>query len=268
VGLSILDYLTRERLRLKELGKAGDLAAKQAEAALKVLINSLFGFYGTSGVGFNDMEAAALVTAYGRRILRFMIDVIEKAGGIQVESDTDGMFFSHSEPLLIFERLQNALPTGIKIELEILAQAMFVPSRGAKNYIIWHEDGKITTKGSWRKRDRSRLEKEFPLNYLTLYLLSKAKAEQYYQELTKVIRSGDFPVEQLQVTRKIKKGEKALLVLGNTGDVVTFYQGIRGLTNSEAYSSGYYLELIAKKRDELLLVVEPQGDVGKQLSLF
>jgi DNA polymerase I len=113
VGLSILDYLTRERLRLKELGKAGDLAAKQAEAALKVLINSLFGFYGTSGVGFNDMEAAALVTAYGRRILRFMIDVIEKAGGIQVESDTDGVFFSHTEPLLIFERLQNALPTAI-----------------------------------------------------------------------------------------------------------------------------------------------------------
>ena len=121
------------------------------------------------------MEAAALVTAYGRRILRFMIDVIEKAGGIQVESDTDGVFFSHSEPLLIFEKLQNALPTGIKIELEILAQAMFVPSRGAKNYILWHEDGKITTKGSWRKRDRSRLEKEFPLNYLTQYLLSKAK---------------------------------------------------------------------------------------------
>ena len=97
-----------------------------------MLINSLFGFYGTSGVGFNDMEAAALVTAYGRRILRFMIDVIEKAGGIQVESDTDGVFFSHSEPLLIFEKLQNALPTGINIELEIL----------------WHEDGKITTKGS------------------------------------------------------------------------------------------------------------------------
>ena len=106
------------------------------------------------------------------------------------------------------------------------------------------------------------------MNYLTQYLLSKAKAEQYYQELTKVIRFGDFPVEQLQVTRKIKKGEKALLVLGNTGDVVTFYQGITGLTNSEAYSSGYYLELIAKKRDELLSVVEPQGDVGKQLSLF
>jgi hypothetical protein len=58
------------------------------------------------------------------------------------------------------------------------------------------------------------------------------------------------------------------LVLGNTGDVVTFYQEIRGLTNSEGYSSGYYLELIAKKRDELLSVIESHGDVGKQLSLF
>jgi DNA polymerase elongation subunit (family B) len=60
-----------------------------------------------------------------------------------------------------------------------------------------------TLGGFRRKRDRSRLEKEFPLNYLTQYLLSKAKAKQYYQELTKVIRSGDFPVEQLQVTQKI-----------------------------------------------------------------
>ena len=45
-----------------------------------------------------------------------------------------------------------------------------------------------------------------------------------------------------------------------SGDVMTFYQRITGLTNSEGYSSGYYLELIAKKRDELLSVVEPQGD--------
>jgi hypothetical protein len=30
----------------------------------------------------------------------------------------------------------------------------------------------------------------------------------------------------------------------------------------------YYLELIAKKRNELLSVVESQGDVGKQLILF
>lgn len=271
VALSILEYLTRERLRLKRLGKTGDASAKQAEGALKVLINSLFGFYGTSGVGFNDMAAAALITAYGRRILRFMISFIEKAGGVQVESDTDGIFFSHPELLKVFEMLQQALPQGINIELEVQAKAMFVPARGAKNYILWHEDRKVTAKGSWRKRDRSRLEKEFPLQYLSHYLESSSSAECYYQELKQAIATGNLPVEQLQVTRKIRKGEKTLLCLGNTGDIVTFYQGFRGVTNSEPYSTYYYLDLVAKKRDEILSVVEPQSlnnSIGVQLTLF
>ncbi len=160
VGLSILEYLTTERLLLKKLGKAGDTAAKQAEGALKVLINSLFGFYGTSGVSFNDFDAAALITAYGRRILRFMIDVVELEGGVPVECDTDGIFFSHPEPVKVLEILQAKLPEGINIELEVLALAIFVPERGAKNYVLWHEDGSITAKGSWRSRDRSLLEKK------------------------------------------------------------------------------------------------------------
>lgn len=269
IALCILKYLTNERLRLKKLGKAGDASAKQAEGALKVLINSLYGFYGTSGVGFNDMVAAALVAAYGRRILRFMIDVIEKAGGIQVESDTDGIFFSHPEPVKVFEKLQASLPDGINVELETIAKAMFIPTKGSKNYVVWHEDNTITTKGSWRKRDRSVLEKEFPLNYLTHYLESKISAENYYQELLQAISSRNLSVKKLQITRKIRKGEKALLCLGNTGDVVTFYQGYMNLTNSEPYSISYYLELITRKREEILSVIEPQiKSTNLQLSLF
>ncbi|MBE9020491.1 ribonuclease H-like domain-containing protein, partial [Chroococcidiopsidales cyanobacterium LEGE 13417] len=146
VGLSILEYLTQERLRLKQRAKAGDIDASHAQSALKVTINSLFGFLGTSGLSFNDMEAAALVTAYGRRILRFAIEFIEMQGGIQVESDTDGIFFSHPQPVQVYETLKAAMPEGIDIELETQATAMFVPSRGAKNYILWHDDGSVTAK--------------------------------------------------------------------------------------------------------------------------
>jgi DNA polymerase elongation subunit (family B) len=271
VALGILEYLTTERLLLKKLGKAGDATAKQAEGALKVLINSLFGFYGTSGVSFNDFVAAALITAYGRRILRFMIGIVEQEGGVPVECDTDGIFFSHPEPVKVFEILQAALPEGINIELEVLAKAIFVPERGAKNYVLWHEDGQITAKGSWRSRDHSLLEKEFPLQYLTHYLKSSASAEAYYQQLVGALASGQLPIEQLQVTRKIRKGEKNLLCLGNTGDVVTFYQGAWGLTNTEPYSTYYYLDLIAKKRVEILALVAPQAlnhGGGVQLTLF
>lgn len=273
LGLSILDYLTTERLKLKAAGKLGDIAAKQQEGALKLRINSLFGFYGTGGVGFNDMEAAALIAGYGRRILRYMIEVIEKAGGIQVESDTDGVFFSHPEPMTVFEVLQKSLPAGINIELEVEGRAMFVPARGAKNYIIWHSDGGITLKGSWRKRDKSQLEKEFPLKYLTKFIESPQTAEEYYSSLKDTISQGKLTIEQITITRKVKVKEKTLLKLGKTGDVISFYQGVRGLTNTEPYSISYYLNLIAKKRSEILQLIAPRilndsSYVQMTLSLF
>ncbi|MBD2181033.1 ribonuclease H-like domain-containing protein [Planktothrix sp. FACHB-1355] len=269
IALGILKYLTEERLKMKAKGKLGDVAAKQAEGALKVLINSLFGFYGTGGVGFNDMEAAALVTAYGRRILQHMISVIESVDGIQIESDTDGVFFSHPQPELVFQTLSNSMPSGISIELETTAKAMFVPAKGAKNYILWHYDGSTTLKGIWKKRDRSRLEKEFPVNYLTYFITSEQQAEDYYNEVKRQILSGQLPKEEIQITRKIKANERALLTLGKRGEIVTFYHGMNGVTATGEYAVSYYLNLIAKKRDEIRTVLKVDNSATyKQLSLF
>lgn len=269
IALDILKYLTEERLKMKAKGKLGDVAAKQAEGALKVLINSLFGFYGTGGVGFNDMEAAALVTAYGRRILQHMISVIESVDGIQIESDTDGVFFSHPQPESVFQTLSNSMPSGISIELETTAKAMFVPAKGAKNYILWHYDGSTTLKGIWKKRDRSRLEKEFPVNYLTYFIESGQLAEDYYNEVKRQILSSQLPKEEIQITRKIKANERALLTLGKTGEIVTFYQGTNGVTATGEYAVSYYLNLVAKKRDEIRAVLKvDDSTIYKQLSLF
>lgn len=269
VALDILDYLTKERLQLKAKGKLGDMTAKQADSALKVLINSLFGFYGTGGVGFNDMAAAALVTAYGRRILQHIISVLKSVDAIQIESDTDGVFFSHPTPELVWQTVSDAMPSGINIELETTALAMFVPSKGAKNYILWHHDGSITKKGIWKKRDRSRLEKEFPVNYLTHFIESETAAEAYYQQLEKVILSGQLQLKEIQITRKIRANEKALLALGKPGDIVTFYQGMNGVTVTGEYAVNYYLNLIAKKRDEIRTVLDADKERNyTQLSLF
>ncbi|HEY9690572.1 MAG TPA: 3'-5' exonuclease [Oculatellaceae cyanobacterium] len=268
-ALSVLQYLTTERLRLKAEAKKGDMVANQASSALKVLINSLFGFYGTGGVGFNDMEAAALVTAYGRRILQHMIAVIEAAGGIQVESDTDGVFFSHPEPNVVFQTLSDAMPSGINIELETTAKAMFVPAKGAKNYLFWHEDGSLTLKGIWKKRDRSKLEKEFPVIYLTKYIKSPQLAEDYYQELVDTICAGKLAIENIQITRKIKANEKTLLTLGKAGETVTYYQGINGVTTTGDYAVSYYLNVVSQSRSSIRSVVAADNSNSyQQLTLF
>ena len=273
IGLSILQYLVNEKSRLEQVASTGDIVAKEKRESTKVLANSQFGFFGTSELAFNDMEAAALVTAYGRRILQFMIEVINNAGATPVEVDTDGVFFTHPNPEKVYATLQSQLPKGITVKLEFIANAMFIPQRGTKNYLLWLKDNWIIRKGSWRNRSRSKLEKEFPVEYLTYLIQNQSTAEEYFRDVKSYILSGEYPIEKLSITRKIRVGEKKLLKLGKPGDVVIYYYGIRGITNTstnESYSSQYYLDLIEKRREEILKIAAPEILEGnkRQLSLF
>ncbi|PMB50118.1 DNA polymerase I [Fischerella thermalis CCMEE 5205] len=273
IGLSILQYLVTEKSRLEKLASTGDIIAKEKRESTKVLANSQFGFFGTSELAFNDMEAAALVTAYGRRILQFMIEIINQAGATPIEVDTDGVFFTHPNPEQVYNSLQSQLPKRITVKLEFIADAMFIPERGTKNYLLWLKDGSIIRKGSWRSRSRSNLEKEFPIEYLTYLIQDQSIAEEYFSNIKSQIKSGKYPIEKLCTTRKIRKGEKELLKLGKSGDVVTYYYGVRGLANinsHERYSPQYYLEIIDKKREAILKIAAPEilENNNRQLSLF
>jgi hypothetical protein len=91
IALRWLKTLTRQRLELKAKAKAGDAKRPNLAGSNENLLNSLYGFYGTGGYGFNDMTAAEKVTEIGRKVLTCMIAAIEDAGGIVVEADTDGI---------------------------------------------------------------------------------------------------------------------------------------------------------------------------------
>ncbi|MBW4567412.1 MAG: ribonuclease H-like domain-containing protein [Tolypothrix carrinoi HA7290-LM1] len=272
IGLSILQYLVNEKSRLEQLASSGNIAAKEKRESVKVLANSEFGFFGTSELAFNDMEAAALVTAYSRKVLKLMIEIITYEGGTPVEVDTDGVFFTHPNPEEIHCLLQSQLPEGITVKLEFIASAMFIPERGTKNYLLWLPHGKIITKGNWRNRDRSQLEKEFSIQYLTLLIQDISAAEEYYTHILSHILSREYPKENLCITRRIKEGEKELLKLGKPGDVVTYYYSILGVTDINSlqkYSSQYYIKLLAQKRVEILQIANPKMlNSGKQLTLF
>jgi DNA polymerase I len=271
IALSILLWLLEKRIALKVLAYEGDKQADDTQNSLKEIINSLFGLYGTKGCAFNDMQAAALITAYGRRLLKLMIGVIECEGGVPVEVDTDGIFFTHENPHEVFTKVQAALPEGIFIELETIADAIYIPHKGKKNYLVWTAEGKIIRKGYWRSRARCKFELNFPVEFLTKYLSSPQEAEQYYQQVQYSVLAGEVPVKDLQVTRKIRRGEKAILVLGSEGDIVTFYHGNQGLTNSGDYSKSYYLAMVNKKYRELMKVIQQFSKVQSaphQLSLF
>jgi DNA polymerase, archaea type len=273
IGLGVLQYLVDEKSSLESLAKGGDITAKDKIASTKVLANSQFGFFGTSQLPFNDMEAAALVTAYARRTLQFTIDIITSNGGIPIEVDTDGIFFTHPQPEKVHAILQSQLPKGLTIKLEFIAKAMFVPERGTKNYLLWLENSEIIRKGSWRSRSRSKFERKYPVDYLSYLIQNISIAENYHNYIKSQILSGDFLIKDLAITRRIREGEKELLKLGKPGDLVTYYQGITGvvsINSQEKYSRQYYLDLINQKREEILTIAMPEvlEKNKRQLSLF
>jgi DNA polymerase, archaea type len=222
--LGVLEYMRAERLRLKALGKSGDKSASFQEKALKVLINGSYGFFGTGYYSFNDYEAAALVTAYGRKILDLMVSVVESCGGVTIEIDTDGIFFSHTDPETVSKAVAEALPDGIEIELELKHCGLYAPK--AKSYVLVSPEGKTSVKGLFRKRNRYPLQNEFPIEFIKLYFTQGLEAaEDYYQDVRSQLASGDLPVEDLTITRKISTNEKNLVELGigKTGERVSYW---------------------------------------------
>ncbi len=222
--LGVLAYMVQERLRLKKLAKAGDTVADQQQGALKILINGSYGFFGTGGYSFNDYECAALVTAYGRKVLETMERVIVEQGGVLVESDTDGVMFTAVDAEAVAAAVQAALPTGIAIDLEFSGWCGYVPK--AKNYVLFSPDGKAHVKGLYRKRDRCQLEREFAIEFLQRWFFEgESVAIAYYDRLVKELEAGGYPVDKLSISRRIRENEKALEHLGNSGDAVTYWIG-------------------------------------------
>lgn len=222
--LGALAYMVDERLKLKALAKSGDKSAAFQEKSLKILINGSYGFMGTGFYTFNDYEAAALVTAYGRKILDLMVEVVTNCGGVVIEIDTDGILFSHDDPQTVKGLVAESLPIGINIDLELSDCGLYAPK--AKNYALVHPDGKTTVKGIFRKRNRYALENKFPIEFLRFYFLdSPQAADEYYQQTRSLLLDRRIDVADLTINRKIGSAEKNLVELGigKPGDRVSYW---------------------------------------------
>ena len=268
--LSILSYLLSERLHLKKLYKqTKQQEYDQQQGALKILINGCYGFFGTGKYSYNDMGVAALVTAFGRRLLRLMCDVLVKNGVRIIEIDTDGIICCGQDPNEMLSRVQASLPDGINIDLDWIGKDCYVPKM--KSYLLL-EGKDVKRVGLFRKRNKSNLELDFPVEFIQKYLVNSEKAESYYQELRGKIAEGTIDIELLQITRKIYKSEKSLIEagLGQVGEKITFYFGEdiryskktgkrlksqRKPINRGSYYREFYLEILDRMYKEIKVVI-------------
>lgn len=166
VLLYLVDRLTDLRLHHKSAARTASHNSPEAhahhalQAAMKILINSAYGYMGAGSMAlFADRPAADEVTRYGREILAEVVEALRERGMALLEADTDGVYFS--APIGWSEQQERALvadvaavlPDGIRLEYEGRFKAMFVHE--VKNYALLTYDDELIVRGAALRSIRS-----------------------------------------------------------------------------------------------------------------
>jgi DNA polymerase I len=255
----------------KEEGEQGRRDYYNAlQQTFKVLINSFYGYLGTTLHNFSDPALAAEVTRLGRETIKTMLAGLREKGAKPVEIDTDGIYFipppevegAEREEELV-RKISATLPQGIEVEMDGRYRAMF--SYKMKNYALLDYEGKITLKGSGLKsRGIEKYLREFMKEMIRLLLMgSPEKVDELYAEYIRKLREHEFEINLLAKTetlrespdtyrQKVKQGKRNPsaafeIALGSSfnfraGDQISYYvcgsgKGVTAYENCRPVSS-------------------------------
>jgi DNA polymerase, archaea type len=204
-----------EAKRLAQRATSDDERAAHYQAlqtTFKILINSFYGYLGTSFSSFADFRAAGEITETGQQILKHMIGWLQQQGCDVIELDTDGIYFvppetcgSPARAEALIAELGATLPEGIDVELDGHYPAMF--SYKVKNYALLNTSGRLTIKGSGlRSRGLGRFQRQF-LRDLILLLLTdqEEQVRKLYEETLARFERHQIQVEDFCKTETLSE---------------------------------------------------------------
>lgn len=183
--LYLVDRLTDLRLQHKQAARtaAPEVASQHqaTQAAMKILINSAYGYMGAGSMAlFADRAAADEITRRGREILNQVADALRERGMALLEADTDGVFFAapdgwteQQERALVAE-VAATLPASIRLEYEGRYQAML--AHEVKNYALLTYAGDLIVRGVALRSSRS-----------------EPFGERFLREALRCVLTGDMP---------------------------------------------------------------------------
>jgi len=158
VLLALIDRLVDERLAAKAAAKTlppgspARFAHEAMSAAMKLVVNSAYGYLGAGGLTrFSDVHAANEVTRRGRETLALMCRELARRGVTLLEADTDGVYFAVPDTWTADDERRTVaevaalLPPRVQLELEGRYAAML--SHEPKNYALQAYDGTLTLRG-------------------------------------------------------------------------------------------------------------------------
>jgi len=156
--LALVDQLVEQRLSAKARARAAEPGSEERfsqeaiSAAMKLVVNSAYGYLGAVGLTrFADVHAANEVTRRGREVLDLLCRELAHSGVQLLEADTDGVYFSvpegtaEADERRIVSAVAALLPPLVKLEFDGRYAAML--SHEPKNYALKPYSGPLVLRG-------------------------------------------------------------------------------------------------------------------------
>jgi DNA polymerase I len=156
--LALVDRLVDLRLAAKSRGRAAAAGSRERytdealSAAMKLLVNSAYGYLGAVGLTrYADVHAANEVTRRGREVLDTLCRELAARGVTLLEGDTDGVYFAvpadwtEADERRVVREVGALLPKKVRLEFDGRYAAML--SHEPKNYALLGYDGALTLRG-------------------------------------------------------------------------------------------------------------------------
>ncbi|MBF6590621.1 MAG: DNA polymerase II, partial [Ktedonobacterales bacterium] len=222
--LALVDRLVEQRLAAKARARRAppNSAARHTDealsAAMKILVNSAYGYLGAVGLTrLADVHAANEVTRRGREVLGLMCRELAARGAILLEADTDGVYFAvprtwgETEERALVAEVAALLPPLVRLEYEGRYAAML--SHEPKNYALLHDDGELLLRGVAFRSSRAEPFGETFLRQATARLLvgDIPGVRAAYVDMTEALRRRELPTAQLAARVRLTKTPRRYL---------------------------------------------------------
>ncbi len=227
----VIDDLINRRMRIKKIlsGKQRkDSILSARSETLKLLSNSLYGYYGFFGARWYSKECARSITAWGRYYIQNLIKNAEKQGFKVIYSDTDSVFLllgkkTKTDVNKFTQQENKELPGLMELEYEgQFKRGIFVSTKtgsgGAKKkYALLDENNEIKVKGFEAvRRNWSPIAKNVQKKVLEIILKEKnqEKAIKYVKKIVNDLRQHKIPVKETIIQTKLQKNIEEYASIG------------------------------------------------------
>jgi len=269
--LALVDDLVERRLNAKARarvaapGSAERHTYEAMSAALKIVVNSAYGYLGAGGLTrFADVHAANEVTRRGREVLSLMCRELAARGVTLLEADTDGVYFAVPEEWgevderRVVAQVATLLPPLVQLEFEGRYAAML--SHEPKNYALLSYDGTLLLKGVAFRSSRSEPFGDAFLRRAIKHLLMGdiAGVRDTYLATITALRTRTLPTYDVSSRVRLTKAPEEYLATRAKRRELP-YEALLG-TGQTTWSVGDRIRVYRKQNGESGLVAPSEAD--------